>query len=51
VCRKSPHHAKVLAAVEQAEAAALTRTTEHPLVFRDPAESRRLVAAALTLER
>jgi len=51
VCRKSPHHAKVLAAVEQAEAAALTRTTEHPLVFRDPAESRRLAAAALTLER
>jgi pyrroloquinoline quinone biosynthesis protein E len=46
VCRKSPHHAKVLAAVEEAEAAARTRVTEHPLVFRDPAESRRLAAAA-----
>ena len=42
VCRKSPHHDKVLAAVAQAEAG----VTEHPLVFRDPKESRRLVAEA-----
>jgi PqqA peptide cyclase len=43
VCAKSPHHGKVLAAVEQAEkAAAAPRVTEHPLVFRDPANSRRL---------
>jgi pyrroloquinoline quinone biosynthesis protein E len=42
VCRKSPHHDKVLAAVAQAEAG----VTEHPLVFRDPKESRRLAAEA-----
>ena len=47
VCRKSPHHDKVLAVVAQAEADALTRVTEHPLVFRDPKESRRLAAADL----
>ncbi|MGD9835025.1 MAG: pyrroloquinoline quinone biosynthesis protein PqqE [Piscinibacter sp.] len=41
VCRKSPHHDKVLAAVAQAEAG----VTEHPLVFRDPKESRRLAGA------
>ncbi|MFT3666112.1 pyrroloquinoline quinone biosynthesis protein PqqE [Piscinibacter sp.] len=40
VCRKSPQHDKVLAAVAQAEAG----VTEHPLVFRDPKESRRLAA-------
>jgi PqqA peptide cyclase len=46
VCAKSPHHGKVLAAVEQAEkAAAAPRVTEHPLVFRDPANSRRLAKA------
>ena len=50
VCRKSPHHDKVLAVVAQAEAEARTRTTEHPLVFRDPAESRRLAAADLALK-
>jgi PqqA peptide cyclase len=38
VCPKSPHHAKVQAMVAQAEAG----ITEHPLVFRDPANSRRL---------
>jgi len=41
VCRKSPHHPKVLEAVAQAEAG----ITEHPLVFRDPKESRRLAGA------
>jgi PqqA peptide cyclase len=47
VCVKSPHHGKVLAAVEQAEmAAAAPRVTEHPLVFRDPANSRRLAKAS-----
>jgi PqqA peptide cyclase len=40
VCRKSPHHAKVLAAVERASAAG--GVTEHPLVFRDAPNSRRL---------
>jgi pyrroloquinoline quinone biosynthesis protein E len=39
VCSKSPHHARVLAAVAQAEK---PRGVEHPLVFRDPANSRRL---------
>ena len=50
VCVKSPHHAKVLEAVAQAEHAATTRVTEHPLVFRDPAESRRLSAMAVLPE-
>ena len=39
VCMKSPHHAKVLAAVERAERGG---PVEQPLVFRDPANSRRL---------
>jgi pyrroloquinoline quinone biosynthesis protein E len=39
VCSKSPHHAQVLAAVARVEAGA---PVEHPLVFRDPANSRRL---------
>jgi PqqA peptide cyclase len=44
VCRKSPHHGKVLEAVARAESAAAAglQVTEHPLVFRDPANSRRL---------
>ncbi len=42
VCRFSPDHARVTEAVEQAEHAALHRVTEHPLVFRDPVNSRRL---------
>jgi PqqA peptide cyclase len=45
VCRKSPHHAKVLEAVERAELSAASGVTEHPLVFRDPANSRRLAKA------
>jgi PqqA peptide cyclase len=45
VCRKSPHHAKVIQAVERAESAASKCVTEHPLVFRDPANSRRLAKA------
>jgi pyrroloquinoline quinone biosynthesis protein E len=47
VCSKSPHHGLVVAAVQSAEAAALTRVTEHPLVFRDPANSRRLAKSAV----
>ena len=47
VCRLSPHHALVVEAVESAESAASSRGTEHPLVFRDPAESRRLAALPL----
>ncbi len=38
VCRLSPHHQRVVDVVERAETAAATRVTEHPLVFRDPAE-------------
>lgn len=44
VCRKSPHHGRVLEAVERAEANAARGTGEHPLVFRDPSQSRRLAA-------
>ena len=47
VCRYSPQHGEVLAAVARAEAAA-PGATEHPLVFRDPANSRRLGAARAT---
>ena len=42
VCMKSPHHAQVVQAVEQAERAAPAALREHPLLFRDPATSRRL---------
>ena len=42
VCIKSPHHALVTEVVAKAEAAALTRVVEHPLVFRDPKNSKRL---------
>ena len=42
VCAKSPHHERVRAAVAQAEAAG--GVIERPLVFRDPAASRRLAA-------
>jgi pyrroloquinoline quinone biosynthesis protein E len=41
VCVKSPHHGLVLDAVQRAEAGAAV-ATEHPLVFRDPKNSRRL---------
>lgn len=44
VCSKSPHHALVTGAVAQATAAAAARVVEHPLVFRDPGNSRRLSA-------
>jgi PqqA peptide cyclase len=48
VCVKSPHHDKVLAAVEQAErTAAAPRVTEHPLVFRDAPNSRRLARSGV----
>jgi pyrroloquinoline quinone biosynthesis protein E len=42
VCRLSPHHQRVLDVVERAEHAAAVRVTQRPLVFRDPANSRRL---------
>lgn len=42
VCRKSPHHGLVEAAVAEA---AQPRVVERPLVFRDPANSRRMSAA------
>jgi len=43
-CIKSPHHHLVEEAVLRAERAPEPRVTEHPLVFRDPANSRRLAA-------
>jgi pyrroloquinoline quinone biosynthesis protein E len=47
VCEKSPHHGLVTEAVRQAtEAASSPRVVEHPLVFRDPANSRRLSSPA-----
>lgn len=49
VCAKSPQHAEVTAAVERAEravAAAGGGAVEHPLVFRDPKNSRRLATSA-----
>jgi len=46
VCRKSPAHSLVRAAVAAAEAATPQQLAEYPLVFREPAQSRRLSAAA-----
>ncbi|HEY4067925.1 MAG TPA: pyrroloquinoline quinone biosynthesis protein PqqE [Burkholderiaceae bacterium] len=43
VCVKSPQHARVVQAVERAEAGTPV-AAEHPLVFRDPKNSRRLSA-------
>jgi len=43
VCVKSPHHGLVVEAVERAEAGVAV-ATEHPLVFRDPKNSRKLSA-------
>jgi len=43
-CIKSPHHPLVEEAVSRAEAQATAGVVEHPLVFRDPANSRRLAA-------
>lgn len=45
VCLKSPQHGLVEAAVQRAEQGGAARVVEHPLVFRDPRESRRLAAA------
>ncbi len=45
VCVKSPHHQLVRDVVERADAAALRPVREHPLVFRDPATSRKLSTA------
>lgn len=43
VCQKSPKHGVVAAALAQAESGGVT-VVERPLVFRDPANSRRLAA-------
>ena len=45
VCVKSPQHALVTAAVERAAATTPAQRREHPLVFRDPANSRRFSGA------
>jgi pyrroloquinoline quinone biosynthesis protein E len=45
VCRLSPHHDRVLDAVKRAEASPTRSTIEHPLLFRDPVNSRRLAKA------
>ncbi|HEX4510074.1 MAG TPA: pyrroloquinoline quinone biosynthesis protein PqqE, partial [Burkholderiaceae bacterium] len=45
-CRLSPHHDVVVAAVAEAEALPAAQVTEHPLVFRDPVNSRRLSSPA-----
>jgi pyrroloquinoline quinone biosynthesis protein E len=45
VCVKSPHHHRVTEAVERAAAIAPAQARVHPLVFRDPANSRRFSAA------
>ncbi len=42
VCVKSPHHALVQEVVARAATAPATVVREHPLIFRDPANSRRL---------
>jgi pyrroloquinoline quinone biosynthesis protein E len=42
VCSKSPQHHLVQAAVERAAMVGAKAVTEHPLVFRDPVNSRRL---------
>ena len=47
VCSKSPHHSKVQEVVEQVENGVTKQVTEHPLVFRDPAQSRRLASASI----
>jgi PqqA peptide cyclase len=44
VCAKSPDHHRVVEAVERAAARDPSAPVEHPLVFRDPANSRRLSA-------
>lgn len=45
-CRLSPHHQVVVDAVAQARTLSAAPATEHPLVFRDPANSRRLSTPA-----
>jgi len=42
VCAKSPEHHRVVEAVQRAAAHGPAGPVEHPLVFRDPANSRRL---------
>jgi len=43
VCDKSPHRAKVDDAIAKAQLPDAEQTIDHPLIFRDPAESRRLI--------
>lgn len=43
-CIKSPHHHRVQEAVERAGSMTQTQAVEHPLVFREPANSRRLAS-------
>ena len=45
VCVKSPHHHLVTEAVARASAIPPAQVKEHPLVFRDPANSKRLSGA------
>jgi pyrroloquinoline quinone biosynthesis protein E len=45
VCTKSPHHHVVTGVVERAAVASAAQLRQHPLVFRDPANSRLLSAA------
>jgi pyrroloquinoline quinone biosynthesis protein E len=45
VCVKSPHHHLVTDAVAKADVVAARPATEHPLVFRDPVNSKRLTEA------
>jgi PqqA peptide cyclase len=47
VCSKSPHHGRVIEALDRAERETVQTVTEHPLVFRDPVNSRRLAKATI----
>ena len=46
-CVKSPHHHLVQEAVARADNLTAAGAVEHPLVFREPANSRRLSEAAV----
>jgi pyrroloquinoline quinone biosynthesis protein E len=46
VCDKSPYHGVVTEAVARAQRPDAAAAAEHPLVFRDPKQSRRLSQAA-----
>jgi pyrroloquinoline quinone biosynthesis protein E len=49
VCAKSPDHQRVVEAVQRAAVRDPAGAVEHPLVFRDPANSRRLAAPVVGL--